>query len=385
MNVRIYFPFAPYPVTEGAYLIVADQMRYFMTRGHGVQLVCWRESKDAFESKRARSGLIGGADWMLLRAGREGSASRVGRVAGSIFSRFASPELYLYPPSLLEELGTLGPTDLAIYHYSYAYSWLCRPEKLPREKRRAVHLHNIESDGHLLRGGGFHWIHRINARKLRRHELALERLVDEPWFLSQRDAQMLEFSRFRIVPPTFNSSLRASRTPGSADEVVVGFIGAMNFGPNYESVRWLLREVAPRLELEGFSGRLLIAGKSPPPDLRRLGSRYSFVEFCGFVENIEDFWAQLSFLAVPHIVGSGVRTKMLEGVASGVPVLTNEAGLSLLPEGVRRSPYLWCSDDPGLWVERLLAERSSYRTRNMLAVVPACEALTAEVVYADVA
>lgn len=385
MKVRIYFPFAPFPITEGAYLIVADQLRHFLARGHEVELVCWRETAESLALKKAKSGALAAAKWRLLGSGRESRWARIGRVAASLGSKFASPELFHYPRALLPQLGGLGPADLAIYHYSFAYSWLCTPALLADESRRVVHLHNIESDLHGERGGAFNLIHRWNSRKLCRHEAALDALVDELWFLSPVDSAKLRLARSRGVPPTFDPGLRERRRPSKATEVVVGFIGGMDFRPNLESARWLLEELAPRLAAGQFRGKLMLAGRGASKELRRLGARYPFVEFPGFVEDLDAFWAQLSFLAVPHIMGSGVRTKILEGMASGVPVLTNPAGASALPSDARTSPFLFLRSEAEDWAEVLLAEAQPYSTRRALQREPTCRALMAEVVYAGVA
>jgi hypothetical protein len=74
----------------------------------------------------------------------------------------------------------------------------------------------------------------------------------------------------------------------------------------------------------------------------------------GFVPDLEPFWASLSFALVPHLTGSGVRIKLLEALASGIPTLaTSEAALRIHPD-LRVSPLLKVSDDPSLWVDMLM-------------------------------
>lgn len=211
------------------------------------------------------------------------------------------------------------------------------------------------------------------------------RAVDELWFLSPLDAKRLGVPSARIIPPTFDPALRERRRICGSSDVVAGFIGGLNFEPNCASVRWILDEVAPLLAKSGFGGRLLIAGKALPESLRQRGSRFPFVEFLGFVEDLDMFWASLSFLVAPHIIGSGVRTKILEGIASGVPVLTNSGGAEPLPRDVQEDPLLICRDDPADWARILLLESRPRATRDRFAGGAVCAALTAEHVYAQVA
>jgi glycosyltransferase involved in cell wall biosynthesis len=381
MKIRIYFPFFPLPVTEGAYLVVSDQLRHFAAQAAEVELICWREDRDSIARKGATGGWPARARCILLDCGRESRSSRVWRVVGSLFGDLTSPELFHYPPATLRKLAELGPADLAIYHYSYAYSWLLRPTALPPEGKRVVCFHNLESELHPLRRGLFAGIHRRNGRRLRSHERALGGMVDELWFLSPLDAERLGLPRSRVVPPTFDPALRTRRKPSPTEHVVAGFVGAMRFEPNIESVRWLLEQVAPRLARARFRGKLVIVGKSMPRRLQSIAARYPFVEYRGFVEDLEGFWAELSFLLVPHICGSGVRTKILESVASGVPVLTNSLGAAALSPGARNSPFLLCVDDTTEWVRVLCEETSAQATRRQLDTEPFCEALTADSVY----
>lgn len=385
MRVRVYFPFVPFPITEGAHLVVSDQIQYLASAGHQVELVVWNEDADSFLTKQQSFEQQSGAHWKLLRGRRERLWARYARVGRSLVTKLASPELFHYPPALTRELDKLEPVDLAIYHYSYAYSWLCRCPLLPAEKKRVVHLHNIESMLHRLRGGRARVLHEWNAKKLERHEMELRSLADELWFLSEQDTVGFGDATIRVVPPTFQISVRKNRSAGDEEDVVLGFIGAMNFKPNYESVRWILREVAPLLSKCSFTGRILIAGKEPQKDLRELGANYRFVEFCGFVEQLDQFWRRLSFLLAPHIVGSGVRTKILEAMASGIPVITNTAGQKLLPNAARNDPFLVCLDDPKDWAAAISREASPYQTKTALMSVPTSIALLASTVYADVA
>lgn len=384
MKVRIYFPYAPFPTTEGAYLVVADQLRYFAKRGDEVEFVCWRETEETLKEKRNLSGMGGDARWTLLKCRKESRWTRISRIVQSLPTTSSSVEAFHFPANLLSQVSDLEPVDLAIYHFSFAYVWLARRGLLPKEELRVVHFHNIESELHALRRGGFGLIQWINVRKLRAHERRLPGLIDEAWFLSPLDALKLKMNRMRLVPPTFDPTLRRKRKAGCARTIILGFIGALDNRPNFESVKWLLEKLSPVLLAGGFSGKLLIAGRDPPRRLRELGRKFEFVEFAGFVKNIDEFWSRLSFLAAPHIVGSGVRTKILEAIASGVPVLTNPGGAAPLSEGVRASPFLICEDDAAGWAERILGERAPFGLRKALEGEPTPDDLIAESVYASI-
>jgi glycosyltransferase involved in cell wall biosynthesis len=236
-------------------------------------------------------------------------------------------------------------------------------------------------------------IHNLNARKLYQHEKDLSRLADELWFISPRDLETYQ-GRFaatnaRLVPPTYSRQLIQHRCamfeknrPSQAGYPIAGFVGALDFHPNELSALWILNEVAPRLAAQGFGGQIWIAGKSPSDAIVEKARQFPFVKVQGFVPDLEPFWASLSFALVPHLAGSGVRTKLLEALASGIPTLaTSEAAMRIHPD-LRKSPLLSVSDDPDAWAGALLkAQPFERRLEEPSSILAAGQALDGREIY----
>lgn len=402
MKIRIYSPYFPFPITEGAFQVIYDQVRCFVAKGHSVELVFWLEGSNS----KSRQDLGMGArvrvhDFSALcKKAKKGRAWRVFR---SLVGNFASPELFYYPPSA-DQRDSLEEVDLAIYHFSFSYVWLKRARPA-REKRVVVHFHNLEHELFDLRANQFScmgdprkWIHRRNRSLLRQHEWELKTLADELWFVSPMDLERYGLTRrsdlgtdlvgerkarLRSVGPTFDSDILMRRRlliGASASKPIFGFLGNLEFGPNHESVKWILEKVAPLLQENGFLGKILIVGKNPSLSLKKAASRYSFVEFTGFLEEIETFWGQISFLLIPHITGSGVRIKLLEALASNIPVLANSAAIGLIHPELQKQPQLFCRDDPSEWARLILSE-TPMKTRLQFQSLPFAPALEGEKIY----
>jgi glycosyltransferase involved in cell wall biosynthesis len=105
------------------------------------------------------------------------------------------------------------------------------------------------------------------------------------------------------------------------------FTGKLDYGPNVEALRWYASEVVPHLERSGL--RLEVIGRCPDEVRAELAG--PSVEFLGYVD---DLWATLrtgrAFLA-PIVSGTGVKTKVLEGLAAGLPVIATPAGVEGIP------------------------------------------------------
>lgn len=392
LKIRVYSPFYPFPVSEGAFQVIADQVRYLAEQGP-LELVVWKETKYSLEKKRACAPLPPGVSLIHWEAvDTERLWGRAKRVFCAIAGGSAGPELFYYPPNQ-DRRDELGPVDLAIYHYSFAAAWNKRG-KAVCERRRAVHLHNIESDLSMLRAskaGIFtRWIHRLNTAALLQSERHLAKFFDELWFLSPKDLEDWPHKKtegMKLRPPTYDEQLivrrsRAFRDDGNPEETVLGFIGGLSYEPNRTSMEWILREVCPRLAAGGFCGRLLVVGQQPPLSLLRMAESFPFIKFLGFLPELEDFWRTLSLMMVPHQAGSGVRIKLLDALASGVPVLCNGRAAERLHPELRSSPLLTVHDDPEEWAKMLLELKGRHLRRSHDGR-PLDEALRGERIYAD--
>lgn len=123
------------------------------------------------------------------------------------------------------------------------------------------------------------------------------------------------------------------------------FIGNFRHTPNKIAVEWFLARVLP-LVLDGRpSARLVVAGSDPP--LRHTG-----VEWLGVVEDVRAELARRAVFVCPILNGSGVRVKLLEAFASGIPVVSTTVGA----EGLARNDGEFCAlaDEPGDFARAIL-------------------------------
>jgi glycosyltransferase involved in cell wall biosynthesis len=124
----------------------------------------------------------------------------------------------------------------------------------------------------------------------------------------------------------------------------VGWLGSLEYEANVEG---LVRFVAEGWEPLGADGyRLLVAGGGPPPESLRLDHRGG-VELLGYVERLEDLYAQLGAAVVPLWRGAGVKLKTLTFMAAGVPVVGTPAAVEGIA-GEDGRHYLVAADPPGL-------------------------------------
>ncbi|MBX9602503.1 MAG: glycosyltransferase [Bryobacteraceae bacterium] len=112
----------------------------------------------------------------------------------------------------------------------------------------------------------------------------------------------------------------AEREPGT-----MLFLGSFRHLPNQEGLRWLFAHVLPIVHRQNPRARLLLVGSEPPPR-HALPHTDAPVELVGFVEDVREPLAKYALFLCPILSGSGVRVKLLEAFAAGIPVVSTGLG-----------------------------------------------------------
>jgi glycosyltransferase involved in cell wall biosynthesis len=99
-------------------------------------------------------------------------------------------------------------------------------------------------------------------------------------------------------------------------------IGSMNWAPNIEGVNWFLDDILPKIKNPNF--KVNLAGREMPTYLNNL--KDPKVQSHGAVENANDFINNYDVMIVPLLSGSGMRIKIIEGMALGKAVITTTVG-----------------------------------------------------------
>lgn len=105
------------------------------------------------------------------------------------------------------------------------------------------------------------------------------------------------------------------------ETMVVGFAGLLKTPANLDSLKYIIENILPKLN---FDYKFLVVGKADEEVVKRYTS--SKINFLGFVENFQQTIQQFDVMLCPMTYGTGIKTKILEAMAAGVPVITNSVG-----------------------------------------------------------
>jgi len=121
-------------------------------------------------------------------------------------------------------------------------------------------------------------------------------------------------------------------------------IGTMFWLPSSEGVSWWLRNGYELLRARYPDLTYDIVGARPPHNLQALAAQHEGVTVHGYVADTLPFWTSATALAVPILSGGGVRVKILEAMAMGVPLVSTTVGCEGL--NVRHGEHLLVADTP---------------------------------------
>jgi glycosyltransferase involved in cell wall biosynthesis len=126
-------------------------------------------------------------------------------------------------------------------------------------------------------------------------------------------------------------------------------IGAMNWIPNVEGIKWFLDKVWPQVHLDFPELKFYIAGREMPDWITNL--KLKNIEVVGEVDDALDFIASKSIEVVPLFSGSGIRIKIIEGMAAGKAVISTSIGAEGI--NVQNGKNILLANDPESFVKAI--------------------------------
>jgi glycosyltransferase involved in cell wall biosynthesis len=130
-----------------------------------------------------------------------------------------------------------------------------------------------------------------------------------------------------VVPNVYPASADAgAHGNGHANRSTLLFIGALNYGPNVEGLKWFLETIFRPVQSEMTDLRLLVVGRKPTPEVIALCGPVPNVEVHPDVPDVKPFYERCGIMVAPILSAGGTRIKILEAGVAGVPVLSTPIG-----------------------------------------------------------
>jgi GT2 family glycosyltransferase/glycosyltransferase involved in cell wall biosynthesis len=144
----------------------------------------------------------------------------------------------------------------------------------------------------------------------------------------------------------FEASRRAERERGT-----MLFLGSFRHTPNQVALDWFVHKVLPYVLKSCPHARLIVVGPDQPPS-HAYADFGDAVQLAGYVEDVREAFLRNAVFVCPILSGSGVRVKLLEAFAAGIPVVSTRIGAEGLAHNDGEVCYL--ADDPAGFAARIV-------------------------------
>jgi glycosyltransferase involved in cell wall biosynthesis len=221
----------------------------------------------------------------------------------------------------------LTPDLVYIDHLHLAWA-----ERVFTHSARVLREHNVE---HLFleryaSSSRLPWVRqfvRAQARKMKEVERRLCNRMHRVLAIHEQEAKALRrisvTSQIEVIPVGIDFGRYASVEPRDSKTILLA--ASYAWKPNVEGAMRFLIEGWPWIRARMPEARLRVAGKDLPKELDR-AARTSGAESVGYVSSMADEFARASMLMVPLWFGAGARVRIVEALASRLPVVSTPLG-----------------------------------------------------------
>jgi len=122
------------------------------------------------------------------------------------------------------------------------------------------------------------------------------------------------------------------------------FNGSLGYLPNTEALRVIMYDLIPRLRQAAIDFRIIITGAGMPKEWLTLMEEEQHIILPGFLPDISLYWEGTDCFIHPVTRGAGIKTKLVEALAHGLPCVTTQAGLRGLDQPGYRKVLLAVPD-----------------------------------------
>ncbi|MFK8040882.1 glycosyltransferase [Congregibacter sp.] len=238
-----------------------------------------------------------------------------------------------YDAALAQQIRRLAPSHDVIFLDHYEVS-----AYLPDNYQGMVvyHAHNAyhqiwDRYARLPGNPAFRLAALAESGRVRRAEHQIAKRADLV-FAAPNDAELLLDSGIDAgkIAHTYHlgddSQLELPQLEFASTEKKLMYVGLLGWEANVVGLLWFIENVWPRLLQEHSDLTFDIVGKNPDQRLMDAVAIYPGIRLRGFVQDLQEVYRDSRVSVAPLLFGSGMKVKVLDAMARGMPTVTTPVG-----------------------------------------------------------
>jgi glycosyltransferase involved in cell wall biosynthesis len=195
------------------------------------------------------------------------------------------------------------------------------------------------------------------------YERAFRSTTDRVWAVSKKDQKAFRWvmgaQRVDVVPNGVDASYYCPMEVDKIEKSCV-FWGRLDFGPNIDAIRWFGEEVWKLIRQKHPDAVWKVFGFSAEEPVHELKRRFGF-ELTVNLPDLRSEVQQCQIAVLPFVSGGGIKNKLLEAAAMGLPIIASPKAMNGIneqncPISVRTSPKQWVETIEQFWVNAPVRE-----------------------------
>ena len=177
------------------------------------------------------------------------------------------------------------------------------------------------------------WYLELQSKRLKEFEHKVFEEVDGITAVTELDKayiQSLNPQKKMVVTPNGLDLEKFKLVPFEQQDLnTIFYLGSLDWIPNQQSVVWFLNQVWPLVLQKKPQLQLIIAGKNIPDWL--MSRKDPNTRFYSNVPDTRELYDKYAIMIVPLLAGSGIRVRIIEGMAYGKCIVSTRIGSEGIP------------------------------------------------------
>jgi glycosyltransferase involved in cell wall biosynthesis len=329
MKILMISPYLPWPLHVGSSVRIFNLLKELSLRGNQIFLVGGTKEDDLITNSKLNQFCQKIFTYKLPER------SFADFIFRSLFSPQIYPALKFQTENLREKLGLILSNqnfDLIWVNFSFMIEML--PLDLIKDTRIILDQHEYEGfvyQDYLQKGNiGEKIFALLNLIKFEKFTKKIFSQIDAVLCVSKEEAEITKLK--------MKNQVNIWEVPNGVSEEFFQPISHFRNKPNYillcsnmnvqrniDAAIWFVKNVFPKIKEKIPDAKFWIVGADPTPEVWKLNS-ISGVKVTGTVDNIKDYYQKGKVFVAPYHFGAGTKLKVLEAMASGIPVVSTTVG-----------------------------------------------------------